>query len=299
MSRLVVLMSTYNGERYLEEQLASIVAQEVVTPRIFVRDDGSTDHTCQILETWKQKTDLDWYQGDNVGPAKSFMALLSDAGEADLYAFSDQDDIWQPEKMRVALEMIGQFHDVPALYFCQTQLVDQDLNPIDSVIINPLLTFGEALVYQFVGGCTMVMNRPLRDILCLYTPDYLNMHDIWIYDVAQAIGAKIVFDPIPHILYRQHGDNVIGQTTSTKAPWKDRFHRLSNHNLYPRSRQAQEIFNGFHDKMPEEHLVILNDFIAGRTHLLKRLKLMTDHRFLCADKGIYRNFQLAALLNIY
>ena len=299
MSRVVVLLSTYNGERFLEEQLESIVAQKGVRPSIVVRDDGSTDGTCAILDKWQDKRLLRWYDGPNMGPARSFLSLLSNCGEADYYAFSDQDDYWMPEKLEAAIGKLTRYGDEPALYFSQTQLADMDLKEIDSVIIDPLLTMGEALVYQFIGGCTMVMNRRLRDIVNRYTPLYVTMHDVWIYEVAQAIGAHIEFDRVPYILYRQHGDNVLGQTTSQAAHWKDRTGRAVRREWHVRSRLAQEVYDGYHEFMTEENIRTVRDFIDGKKHLRKRLRLLTDERYRCADAATYRYFRLAVMLNVY
>lgn len=299
MTRLAVLLSTYNGEKYLEEQLESIASQQGVLPQIVVRDDGSKDRTLQILDEWSQKGQLSWYGGENIGPARSFMHLLKHVDDYDYYAFSDQDDFWLSDKMEAAIKKLKPYRNKPALYFCQTELVDKDLHRIGSVVIHPHLTFGEALVYQFVGGCTMVMNRALRQIINKYMPQYLSMHDIWIYDVAQAIGAHVVFDEVPHILYRQHGGNVTGQSTSTMTEWKHRTGRLVKHDLHSRSKVAREIYQGFHDRIPKENLRILQDFIDGKTHLRKRLKLITDKRFCCSDRSTYRNFQLAVFTNVY
>ena len=94
MKKVTILLSSYNGETYLDEQLESIEAQKDVQTRILVRDDGSTDHTCDILDQWQQKTNLKWYCGENIGPARSFMDLLRQAGDSYYYAFSDQDDYW-------------------------------------------------------------------------------------------------------------------------------------------------------------------------------------------------------------
>ncbi len=299
MKNVTVLLSTYNGERYLDEQLNSIIAQKGVIPKILVRDDGSTDQTHDILDRWKQQSDLSWYSGENVGPAKSFLDLLRNAGDACYYAFSDQDDYWLPDKLQSAVSKLEAYERRPALYFCQTELVDKDLNRIDSVIIHPRLTFGESLVYQFVGGCTMVMNRALRDIINKYAPEYLSMHDVWIYDVAQAIGAHVVFDEIPHILYRQHGGNVTGQSTSVMTEWKHRTGRLVKRELHSRSKVAMEICKGYYDMMPEENKSILTDFIAGKDSLRKRLLLLNDRRFRCSDAETYHNFRMALLTNIY
>lgn len=299
MKNITVLLSSYNGETYLEEQLESIVAQKDVSTSILVRDDGSSDRTCDILEQWQQKANLRWYRGENIGPARSFMELLHHAEDSCYYAFSDQDDYWLSDKLKVAVDKLESYETRPALYFCQTELVDKNLNRVGSVIIHPRLTFGESLVYQFIGGCTMVMNRALRDMVLKYEPQYLSMHDVWIYDVAQAIGAHVVFDHIPHILYRQHGGNVTGQSTSAMTEWKHRTGRLVKRDLHSRSKLAQEIYTGYFDMMPEENQCILSDFIAGKDHLRQRLSLLRDCRFRCSDKETYHNFQLAVLMNIY
>ncbi len=299
MKKVTILLSSYNGENYLEEQLESIVAQKDVLTSILVRDDGSTDGTCDILDRWQQKTDLRWYRGENIGPARSFMDLLRQASDSCYYAFSDQDDYWLSDKLKVAVDKLESYEKRPALYFCQTELVDKNLNRVNSVIIHPRLTFGESLVYQFIGGCTMVMNRALRDVILMYDPQYLSMHDVWIYDVAQAIGAHVVFDHIPHILYRQHGGNVTGQSTSVMTEWKHRTGRIIKRELHSRSRLAQEIRTGFFDVMPEDNRCVLSDFIAGKSHLIQRLRLLKDHRFLCSDRKTWHNFQIAVLMNIY
>lgn len=292
-----VLMSTYNGENYLQEQLDSILAQQVEC-RILVRDDGSKDGTTAILDAYREKGQLDWYSGDNLGPARSFMQLLFDSYETDYYAFSDQDDYWKPEKLRVAVEMLEKHNDVPALYFCQTQLTDSQFNPLESVIIHPLLTFGESLVYEFVGGCTMVMNRALRDIVVKYRPAYLPMHDVWVYSVALAVGAKVFFDKTPYILYRQHGNNTIGQGQSPLHEWKRRWHRIAS-GEQSRYRRACEIRKGFAELVTEENRAVLDKFIAAKHSLASRVAMMTDKSYRSANASTNRLFKMALLLNTY
>ena len=105
-------MSSYNGEMYLDEQLESIVAQKGVMTDILVRDDGSSDHTCDILDQWQQKTSLRWYSGENIGPARSFMDLLRQSGDSCYYAFSDQDDYWLSDKLKVAVDKLESYDEM-------------------------------------------------------------------------------------------------------------------------------------------------------------------------------------------
>ena len=113
MKKVTILLSSFNGEAYLEEQLGSIVAQKDVQTNILVRDDGSSDHTCDILDQWQQKAVLSWYRGENIGPARSFMDLLRQAGDSCYYAFSDQDDYWLSDKLKVAVDKLELYEKRP------------------------------------------------------------------------------------------------------------------------------------------------------------------------------------------
>jgi len=124
------------------------------------------------------------------------------------------------------------------------------------------------------------------------------MHDVWIYCIALAVGAKIVFDKTSYILYRQHGNNTIGQGQGELHQWKRRFDRLS-HLEHSRFRRAEELRKGFYDIMTTENKLLLNEFINGKKGLGNKIKLIADKRFKCADMRTYRLFQLAVLLNIY
>lgn len=295
---IVVLMSTYNGSRYIKEQLASIYSQKGVSCSLLVRDDGSSDDTCSILEKEQCDGKLKWYSGTNLGPAMSFLDLLKHAPKADYYAFSDQDDVWLDDKLKSAIDQLGGGLEHPALYFCQTQLVDKNLKKLDSVKINPLVTYGEALAYQFIGGCTMVFNDALRNIIVQYTPGYMRMHDIWIYDVALAVGASVYFDPIPHILYRQHGDNTVGQLDSCAFRWKARMDRM-RHEGHIRSRIASELYNGFKDSMSLENRRLTERVVNYRHSLKDKIHLLCSSDLKCAEKSIRFTSKLAILFNLF
>lgn len=292
-----VLMSTYNGEKYLSQQIESILLQKNINVKLIVRDDGSNDDTVNILNKYSKDGKLKWYRGENVGPACSFMTLLRDAPLSDFYAFSDQDDYWMPDKLVSAVEKI---HDrnTPQLYFSQTQLANDILQPISSIIINPFGTFAESLIYQFVAGCTIVMNESLRNIICLYKPDYIPMHDVWIYDVALAVGSNVIFDKHSHMLYRQHSKNVIGQGYGIIEDWRRRVNRILSKE-HSRSHLAKELYRGYRDMMTENNIVILDEFINASSDLFKRLSLITNKKFVCSDKKTNIFFRLALLLNNY
>ena len=293
-SQVLVLMSTYNGDRYIGEQLQSIYAQKGVDVTLLVRDDGSRDTTCALLDSEQSAGHLQWYSGENLGPAYSFWNLVTTAPEAPYYAFADQDDVWDDDKLSTAVAMLEKAGNSPALYFCQTRLVDKALNGIKSVRIAPLLTFGEALSYQFVTGCTMVINNAMRRVLQHYTPAYIRMHDVWIYDVALAVGAKVFFDPVPHISYRQHGNNAVGQDRTFASVWRKRFQRLAKGECI-RSRLAGELLTGYSSAMSDENRRLAQMAAGYRSSFGQWMRLIFTTKLRCAPLSINFSSKLAII----
>ena len=218
MERVCVLLSTYNGEKYLTSQLDSILNQKNVVVDLLVRDDGSTDNTLSILQEYKNKGLLDWYEGDNLGSAKSFWDLLLNANDSEYYAFADQDDFWLEEKLCRAVSQIkAQITDRPILYFSKKTIVNENLEEFgvdDEPVRGVGLQF--SLLRGFAAGCTMVFNKKLYLELIKYIPEVMSMHDSWVLKVAGAVG-EITFDSSSYILYRQHSNNTIGNQTKVKS----------------------------------------------------------------------------------
>jgi len=217
METVVVLLSAYNGENFIEEQVESILAQSGVNVRLYIRDDGSTDKTRDILERLLQKHPaicLDY--GQNIGAAQAFMQLLYNAEKADFYAFADQDDVWLNGKLSAAVTALKGSGKM--LYAGNQQIVDEKLNPIsfrydESYVVN---ASAEAILQNnLYSGCTMVMTASLRTILVKEEnrpSRYLlerRYHDVWVAAVA-AMHGGIYYDTKPYILYRQHGKNAVG-----------------------------------------------------------------------------------------
>lgn len=306
-----ILLSTYNGEAFLRQQLDSLLMQTDVDFSIIVRDDGSTDGTLAILDEYAVlHTSLSIVRGQNLGPAESFMTLLAMAPDADYYAFADQDDVWDHDKMAAAVALLAPDDEntscafdsaAPAIYFSQTRLVDANLLPLPTPQLTPLLTFGESMVYAFATGCTMVLNRSLRDIIVTHRPATLPMlHDYWCYLVAGAIGARVCYDPTPHILYRQHAANVVGlRNRGRLTEWKKRLHRVIVERKAERSRNVKILLDTLASLMTPDHLELAESYARGKQHLATRLRLLTDPRLRCGDKRTYRLFQAALMLNSY
>lgn len=293
-----VLMSTYNGSTYLNEQIDSILQQDGVEVKLIVRDDGSTDGTQQLLSDYAQRGLLTWQQGENLGPARSFMRMLAEAPECQYYAFADQDDIWHCDKLQQATQRLGEAAEGPAMYHSQTLLVDSNLNPLPRQIAKDNLgTFGESLVYKFVAGCTIVMNHALRLLAERYEPQQLYMHDTWIYSLCLLVGGTVCYDPESHISYRQHEANAVGQGHSLREA-KRRWHRFAT-GEQERYRTALELWEGYGQMATPENRQLLADFLAAKTSLGMRLRLMRDERLACAKPAVARLFRLALLFNTF
>lgn len=212
-----VLLSTYNGEQYLREQLDSVFAQEGVDIQLLVRDDGSKDHTIDILHEYKERGYAVTVLSErNCGAEMSFHRLCQYAHEnvkTDYYAFCDQDDVWKTDKLQVAVKRLVSFDaSEPCLYFSNLLMVDSNLQPI-----HPLFAEGEvviskrmALIQVFTYGCTCVFNHRALEDYCQAGFSKELAHDNWIYILCMYLG-HVVYDEDSRILYRQHGTNLSGE----------------------------------------------------------------------------------------
>ena len=210
--KVLVLLSTYNGSRFLREQLETIFAQRDVEAFVVARDDGSTDSTCAILDEFAQRGNLSWQAGTNAGPARSYFKLLDSAPYAEYYAFADQDDHWDTDKLLTAIQSLRQVEaGRPALYWCKTRPVNEELVPLRiPVCAVPEVDIQRALLRNFASGCTMVFNRSLLEAVKDAPFSDATMHDSWMFKVCLALGGAVVYDPVPHLSYRQHASNVVG-----------------------------------------------------------------------------------------
>ena len=209
--RLVrVLLSTYNGARFLPAQLDSLLAQDYPRIAIFIRDDGSSDETRALLQEYANRnSSITLIFGENIGVVPSYLELLRlGGGTEDFYAFCDQDDVWETDKISTAVARLsGQADPESSLYCGRVKYVDEDLHDIGLSGIPRYVGWRNAVVENIVTGCTVVMGDKLRRLMLKTDGTGVLMHDWWAYLVGSAFGA-IVYDPEAKILYRQHGNNV-------------------------------------------------------------------------------------------
>lgn len=205
-----VLMSTYNGEVFLEEQVRSIMQQTCTIDSLLVRDDGSVDSTLKVLYALKKEyPQITVIEGKNVGWRKSFFELLKHSGEYDFYAFADQDDVWYEDKVEKAISALKRLdQDEPNLFQCKSEWVNRELERLESqpILRKPGTTY-EVVLNVWAQGAQMVFNRKLREMARVYEPAFPCAHDVWVYDIAFLMGTVLVSEK-ELMMYRRHDESV-------------------------------------------------------------------------------------------
>lgn len=298
--KVLVLMSTYNGEKYLNEQINSLLRQEAVDLEILVRDDGSSDSTLSILKDYSKNDLLTWYNGANLRSAKSFMDLINNAYEADYYAFCDQDDIWNSNKLYIAISELEKVKekDLPALYCSNYQLVDEKLNNLPDNSHVSTTTFNAALVSSCATGCTVVFNYQLLKILQKYNPENIVMHDDWAHKVCLAVNGIVIYDSGKMLKYRQHGNNVDGGQHSVKKRLQGIVKRIIKKDCI-RSKQIQELLNGYSEQMSLENYEMAYLVANYKKNINLRIKLLFSHTVITPFNRLNRGFKVAVLLGYF
>lgn len=233
---ITILLATYNGEKYLREQLESLLDQTYANWHLIVRDDNSTDNTPAILEQYQQlypeKITILPNNGVNLGSVLNFNALLTFAQDSQYIMFCDQDDKWKKNKIEATFSKLRELEQqygkaCPLLVYTNFQYVDESMQVIEAkkdFEINRIKHFGfsHLLAHNPVYGCTTIINRALADKVGSIPADAEN-HDYWIALVAAAFG-KLYYLPERTILYRQHSRNVSGNFDNNTL--RKRFQRI-------------------------------------------------------------------------
>lgn len=285
-----VLMSTYNGEKYLQEQIDSILDQKNVDVNLIIRDDGSSDNTKDIVKRYVKKYDsISFYEGKNLGVGKSFYKLLCDAPESDYYAFSDQDDIWLPDKLSRAISFIKDNQNEesqPIVYVSNQTIIDKNGIIIKQRFLKePKHDLFDCINNNVLCGCTMVLNQYLRCFLTdknrLPSDDVIKVriHDTWIVLAANVVG-DVIYDPDGRILYRQHNSNVgyakNDNLTFGKKWIKDKYFRFITKKYKGiRSKTAKDLLEKYYDLIDEEEMRHLS-VLAQANSLKKGFLILKD-----------------------
>ncbi|MBH9553310.1 glycosyltransferase family 2 protein [Inhella sp. 4Y17] len=224
LPKVAVLMCTMQAQRFLAEQLNSIATQTHPSWSIWASDDGSDDFTHDILAYYQShwgEERISIHEGPAEGSTANFLALTCRADiDADYFAYADQDDIWEADKLERAVAWLQTIPaHIPALYGSRTQLVDARNQHIGySPLFQKEPSFRNALVQSIAGGNTMVFNRAARDLLRRAGESVEAVtHDWWAYMLISGCGGLVHYDPHPTVRYRQHDTNQFGANVSVRA----------------------------------------------------------------------------------
>lgn len=269
-AKVSVLLATYNGSRFLNEQLESIALQCVDSIDIWASDDGSTDETLGILRAWQArwvKGQFNILQGPSRGYVENFRSLaVAGALSSPYVAFSDQDDVWDSDKLAAAISYIDESKpELPTLYGGRTRLIGTN-----GVILgmSPLFRrkpcFNNAIVQSLAGGNTMVFNHAAAVLIaesCKMTG--FVSHDWWCYQIISGAGGRVIYDPIPRIGYRQHSDNLIGENQGWRARMK-RIAAVADGRFAEWNTRNLSALECCRDKLTDESIRILDAFECAR-----------------------------------
>ena len=221
---VAILLGSFNGEQFLSDQLTSFAGQSYPHWSLWVSDDGSIDKTQSIFDAFSKRHathEMGWFEGPKKGFAANFLSLVCNMNiQADYFAYSDQDDIWESNKLSRAVNFLASIpHDKPALYCSRTEYVDQSNVSLGlSMPYQKPASFNNALVQNIASGNTMIFNQAARRLLVQAGPCVdIELHDWWTYLLITGAGGKVFFDQVPSVRYRQHSQNLWGMNTSFQA----------------------------------------------------------------------------------
>jgi glycosyltransferase involved in cell wall biosynthesis len=214
-----VLLATFNGERYLDEQLKSLARQQDVNLRVWANDDGSVDQTLTILNKWHAKGLINRISHTvGVGSTRAFLKLLSDHSDSEYVAFCDQDDIWEPKKL--ATQLLEMKNDLPMCVITQKLHIDSSSAAIGkSKILRNKPSFENSMIENVASGNTILINRQAINLINNIPDPQVRHYDSWIYLLVSLFG-KVAEIPIPLTKYRIHSNNTVGlRRISLRENW--------------------------------------------------------------------------------
>ena len=284
---VAILMCTYNGENFLEEQLDSIEGQDYKDWTLFVNDDGSKDATLDILKRYQKEwgaKKLHIRRGPQKGFCQNFLQIICDKKiNADLYFLCDQDDVWMPHKISHTIKKISK-HDAskPNLYCARTTYVSSDAKRIlgqSDLFLKPP-SFKNAIIQSIAGGNTMAFNNPLRTKVQKYSGCDVVSHDWWLYIMNELKGGHTFYDHESTILYRQHANSLIG----------------ANIGLIAKIKRLRMLLGGTYRNYNTKHLTALNTLDINTVK--KNIDLI-DQFLILRDKPLHGRWQMIQRLGLY
>ncbi len=253
VSRVTVLLATYNGVSFLDEQLTSLGEQQNVEVEVLVNDDGSSDGTMEILWKWRDRgLIVSILESTGLGSTKAFLRLLQECDEKPYVAFCDQDDIWEPNKLSMQVELCEK--EIPTLVFSRRKYLNSFGESIGlSSKLEKSPSFGNALIENIAPGNTVLLNLPAVNIINSYLFSDVAHYDSWVYLLISAFG-QCKYINVPLVQYRIHENNQIGLRKFSFNKFE-----LSALNFI---HQASYLFAEPKQILSEQDTLLLNDFTS-------------------------------------
>lgn len=300
-----VMMSTYNGEHYVSEQIESILNQSHVDVTIAIRDDGSSDNTRAILNGYAEKhSNISVICGDNLGFAGSFWSLLLSAPLTyDYYAFSDQDDVWEANKLAAAIHVLRQSDNKLKLYASALQVTDEHLNvQYKNEFPKLKIKLGSAITRPRLSGCTMVFGSALLELCQSYDITEISgasiSHDVAVYLTALSCGGKVLFSRKSYIKLRRHASTVTGHGKSVFKRIESVLDIFTKRKLEA-SRQTEFLYNNLKEHMTPDSILMCEDILHYRDSIKNTVAFARDKRNKCNIMSVDMVNLFAILLRCY
>ncbi|MEG0304895.1 MAG: glycosyltransferase [Oscillospiraceae bacterium] len=293
---ICVLLSTYNGEKYLEQQVDSILNQLAVNVSIYIRDDGSIDKTTNILKKYSDDTRIQYAVGANIGYAKSFLWLVANAPKADYYAFADQDDVWNENKLYNAIRALKNTN--AELYASALDIVDADLSFIRRKNFDGMpVTLGSNLCRNRLAGCTMVFSKDIQKAIRQNgMMSTIFSHDQWVFLTAAALNKSIYVDQNSYIQYRRHATTVtVASTTLRRRICME----IRTIHMHVGSNAAKSLLDAYKEILSEESYEFISKIMTYKESIGNTIKLVFDKRLDCGIAIANIETRIAILLHTF
>ena len=291
------MMSSYNGEKYIAQQIESILNQNNVNVKLYIRDDGSTDDTIKIIKSFADKVEL--FIDKNVGLKNSFASLIWEKDiNSEYYAFADQDDVWDTDKLATAMESLANI-DGAGMYASNQRVVDAELNYLQPLYGNEdnclsfpeYKNFKDFFLHGNYFGNTIVLNADAMSLIRNYQPENMAVqHDTWVAILVYLFGT-IIFDPTMHSSYRQHGKNAVGGLVTSSSVLKKLETVINKQPIY--ADFARLLINGHKRDLKTEDLEWL-ELVENSNKVPAKIKLFLDKQV--KGKTFYKTAVLKTLI---
>ena len=282
LKKVSVLVSTYNGEKYIAEQLDCIFNQTYNNIDIYVRDDGSKDKTPEILEKYSKEGKIIYIKDKkNLGYPEAFYELMRKVKKSDYYSFSDQDDIWYEDKIERGVKVLEESNpDKPALFFANYDVCDMDLNHIrTSIGPNRNPDFRYSLFSSIGLGFTYILNHKAMELALSKRSVKTVTKDVWIGMLSTAFG-KAYYDSKPCANHRRNPGAYSSQDTKFWSTQKDRFTKFFKNNGFDNIYNVmKEFYDMFKNKLSSEDKKTMELFLYRGYNPIKYIKkIFYPHR---------------------